>query len=65
MLAIVTARRSSLGERDGSGAFAVPGAGRSGMRRKAAHAHDVRVSLVAPDDAQLMPTARWGLRVMG
>lgn len=35
------------------------------MKRKAAHAHDVRVSLVAPDDAQLMPTARWGLRVMG
>lgn len=45
--------------------FPVTEAGRSGMRRKAAHAHDVRISLVAADDAQLMPTARWGLRMMG
>lgn len=31
------------------------------MRRKAAHTHDIRVSLVASDDAQLIPDGKVGV----
>lgn len=56
--------REDLDRKDGLGAFAMPEAGRGGMRRRLAHPHDVKqtlVSLLSPNDAKLKPTSARGV----